>query len=413
MKVFNLPDLGEGLPDAEIVEWKVSEGDAIKVDEPLVAMETAKAVVDVPSPYTGKVVKLYGQPGDVINTGDPLCGFEVEGEVGEDDSSGGGEAPAAEAREETAREDSGTVVGAVDTSDRVVEDQATPVAGTSGVRATPAVRALAKKLGVDLSQVPPTGKNGNITSKDVKQFAEQGPAAPARAASAQKPAQQQTPAPAAAHPPKGDWQPIRGTRRAMLQSMAKSHAEVAATTLTDDADLHAWQGRQDITVRVVRALCSAARAEPSLNAWLDADNSQRKLFEQVDVGIAVDTEDGLFVPALRNANHRSPEDLRRGIEGIRQGVKDRSIPPEELKDYTIMLSNFGVFAGRYATPMINPPCVAILATGKLRADVVPVLGGVEVHRVMPLSLTFDHRAVTGGEAARFLAALIEDLQQPA
>jgi len=165
-------------------------------------------------------------------------------------------------------------------------------------------------------------------------------------------------------------------------------------------------------VRLIRSLVAACKAVPALNAWFDGDNLTRTLHPHVDIGIAVDTEDGLFVPALRNADVLDASGVRTALNRIRDQVKTRSIPPEELKGYTISLSNFGVFAGRYATPVVVPPCVAIVAAGKLRHEVVAVMGGVEAHRVIPLSLTFDHRACTGGEAARFLKAMLEDLALP-
>ncbi|HPI96788.1 MAG TPA: 2-oxo acid dehydrogenase subunit E2, partial [Gammaproteobacteria bacterium] len=149
----------------------------------------------------------------------------------------------------------------------------------------------------------------------------------------------------------------------------------------------------------------------ALNSWFDGEKLARRLISHVDIGIAVDTPDGLFVPTMRNCEKRDAAQVRQGMNTIKEQVKSRSIPPQDMKDFTIMLSNFGVFAGRYATPVITPPCVAIIAAGKLLQEVVPVLGGFEVHRMIPLSLTFDHRAVTGGEAARFLAAVIKDLNK--
>ena len=148
-----------------------------------------------------------------------------------------------------------------------------------------------------------------------------------------------------------------------------------------------------------------------MNAWLNAKEGTLRRNARVDVGIAVDSPEGLFVANLRNAERLEPYQVRQAINRIRDGVKNRSLPPEELRDYTIMLSNFGVFAGKYATPVVVPPCVAIIGAGRLHHAVVPVLGGLETHRIMPLSLTFDHRAATGGEAARFLRALIDDLQR--
>lgn len=420
MKIFKLPDLGEGLPDAEIVEWLVAEGDEIRTDDPLVSMETAKAVVEVPSPYTGRVAKLFGQAGDVIETGSPLAGFDVEGEEP-------AAAPAPEPAKAAAtppaasegRSDSGTVVGQMESSDRVVTDSLSTV---SGVKVTPAVRALARKLKVDLANVRPTGPDGVVTRADVEEAARNpapepaappaAPAAPPTRAPAAAAKKASPPAPTAA-PPSGEWEPIRGTRRTMARVMSESHAKVVATSIMDDADIHAWAHGQDITVRLLRSLWAGARAEPGLNAWYDGDQSMRMLHKGMHVGMAVDTEDGLFVAAVRDVHASSAADLRAAIDRLRDNVVNRSIPPDDLKGYTIMLSNFGVFAGRYATPIIAPPCVAIVAAGKLRNEVVPVLGGFEVHRVIPLSLTFDHRAVTGGEAARFLRAMLTDLAQPA
>jgi len=151
---------------------------------------------------------------------------------------------------------------------------------------------------------------------------------------------------------------------------------------------------------------------PALNAWFDGKNLTRTLHPQVDIGIAVDTDDGLFVPALRNADMLDAAGVRGAIKRLRTQVEDRTIPASELSGYTISLSNFGMFAGRYASPVVVPPTVAIVGAGKLSHDVVAVIGGIEVHRRMPLSLTFDHRAATGGEAARFLKAMMDDLAAP-
>jgi 2-oxoisovalerate dehydrogenase E2 component (dihydrolipoyl transacylase) len=444
IKTFKLPDLGEGLPDATIVEWHVKEGDDIKLDAPLASMETAKAVVDVPSPYTGKVVKLHGAEGDVIETGSPLADFEPDPNAkqrAESQDTGHSHGPKkakaepepkAEAKpsaDTSDREDEGTVVGAMVSGNQVHVEQ---VSSAGGVKAVPAVRALAKKLKVDLTRVRATGEGGVITLKDVKQAAADGSAplgaAPSRSAA---PAPAASPAPAGSGqrttvsqagkpmrtaPPtvqaSGQPEQLKGVRRNMARVMADAHANVVPTSIVDDADLHAWIGKQDITARLIRAIVAACKAVPALNAWFDGDNLTRTLHPHVDIGIAVDTDDGLFVPALRNADMLDANGLRQGINRLRSQVMDRTIPSSELSGYTISLSNFGMFAGRYATPVVVPPCVAIVGAGKLCHDVVAVMGGVEVHRRMPISLTFDHRAATGGEAARFLKALIDDLALP-
>ncbi|MDO5505855.1 MAG: dihydrolipoamide acetyltransferase family protein [Pseudoxanthomonas suwonensis] len=478
-KTFNLPDLGEGLPDATIVEWYVKEGDTIKLDENLVSMETAKAVVDVPSPVSGKVLKLSGASGDVIITGHMLAEFEMdmsmpqraEGQdtghhhggghsVGSQDpmpddrvvaSTEGGAIKAegkpqpedaganASAAANAEREDSGTVVGAMQSSDAVRSEAAV---SSGGVKAVPAVRATARKLKVDISRVRGTGPDGVVTMADVKAAAADpsllGPASGGGASRASEPSPHartgavetrgvsgegssrstlsQSGKPMRTQPPSvtasGQPEQLKGVRRNMARVMADAHAQVVPTTLVDDADLHAWRGKQDITARLIRAIVHACREVPALNAWFDGKALTRTLHPHVDIGIAVDTEDGLFVPALRNADMLDGKGVRAAIKRLRSQVEDRSIPSSELSGYTISLSNFGMFAGRYATPVVVPPCVAIVGAGKLSHDVVAVIGGIEVHRRMPISLTFDHRACTGGEAARFLAALLDDLSQP-
>ena len=458
IKTFYLPDLGEGLPDATVVEWHVKVGDSIKLDAPLCSMETAKAVVDVPSPYTGKVVKLHGAAGDIIETGAALADFEPDpnakqraeaestghhhgpkksvGSAAPDDShkvvasDEGGEIDSNGKNAD--RADEGTVVGAMVSGSHVHVEQA---ASVGGVKAVPAVRALAKKLKVDLAQVRPSGADGVVTMKDVKEAAANGSAAlgaaPARAvaASAGRHLAPELPQPDAPRtavslagkpvrtaPPSahasGQPEQLKGVRRNMARVMADAHAQVVPTTLVDDADLHAWIGKQDITARLIRAIVSACKSVPALNAWFDGKNLTRTLHPHVDIGIAVDTDDGLFVPALRNADVLDGAGIRAAIKRLRTQVEDRSIPASELSGYTISLSNFGMFAGRYATPVVVPPTVAIIGAGKLSHDVVAVMGGIEVHRRMPLSVTFDHRAATGGEAARFLKAMLDDLAQP-
>lgn len=382
MKIFNLPDLGEGLPDAEIREWYVKEGDEVKVDQPMVAMETAKAVVDVPAPQTGRIHKLYGKAGDVIITGAPLVEFE------------GGEETVAKAK-------ASTVVGNLEVSDTVLVESATgikPVSAGGAIKAIPAVRALAKKLNVDLVAVKGTGQGGQITMDDVER-ASGGASSVTQAAAAKS-----------AEVPAG-YEAIRGVRRAMASVMSHSHSNVVPISLVDDADLHAWPEKTDITLRVVRAIAAACKAEPALNAWYDSISNSRKLFNEVHLGLAIDSDEGLFVPVLKDAQKASAEDLRATINRFKEEVRARTIPQDDLKGATIVLSNVGIFAGRYASPIIVPPTVAIIATGKIREEVVAHEGKPAVHRILPLSLSIDHRVVTGGEAARFLAALIKDLQE--
>lgn len=366
MKTFRLPDLGEGLQQAEIAAWHVAENDEVATDQPLVSVETEKAIVEIPSPRSGRIKRLLAKPGDLLAVGAKL----VEFTDGTDE-----------------RPDAGSVVGRLDTGGAVTsETDVTSDPGATRARAAPAVRALAQRLGVDLGVVTPTGGNDTITAKDVERvariFKELGP-----------------------------LETLRGVRRTMARSMAQAHAEVAPVTVNDDADLSAWwPGEQLLMLRLIRAIVAGCKVEPSLNAWYDSRAVGRRVLEKIHLGIAVDTPDGLFVPVLRDVGHRTPEDLGAGLARLRRDVRARTIPPEELRGYTFILSNFGTFGGRYANPIVQPPTVAILGAGRVRDEVVAVNGRPAVHSILPLSLTFDHRAVTGGEATRFLAAVLADLQ---
>jgi pyruvate dehydrogenase E2 component (dihydrolipoamide acetyltransferase) len=396
MTVFKLPDLGEGLSEAEVLRWHVQAGDRIAVDAPLLAVETAKAVVEVPSPWSGTISALYAQPGDRVETGAALVEFADEVHGPDPPATG----------------DSGTVVGHMpalaDASAASAALLAADAVITPRVRAVPAARALARSLGVDVAAVRGTGRDGLVTLDDVMAVG-----LPARtAASTMHPH-----APSATSVPSGSGseggvEVLRSLRRAMAQSMTLSRDSVMECSVFDDADLHRWRGTNDYTTRVLRAIAAGARSEPGLNAWYDAGSQCRTLFDHVHVGLAVDTADGLLVPVIRHVERRSAAELRAELDRLKSAARARSLSSDELRHFTFILSNFGMMAGRYATPVVVPPAVAILGTGRARADVVAVDGQVAVHSRMPLSLTFDHRVVTGGEAVRFLGALIADLERP-
>jgi len=416
MTTFNLPDLGEGLAEAEIVRWHVNVGDAVTVDQPMLAVETAKAVVEVPAPFSGVVKTLYGQPGDVIATGAPLIDFETANSTAANRSATSA-APTAHAAPTRAparstSSDAGTVVGNMPTSDIELIESAhagsahthTNGGGTSSpgsasqggrLRAAPAARALAKRLGVNLTALRGTGRGGVIIVDDVLAHSNIGPSST-------------TPTPTPAFP---GGEKLRGLRRAMSQSMSLARDNVTNCTLFDDADLHHWREGQDFTTRLLRAIAAGCQAEPALNAWYDGGTQTRRLMTRADVGMAVDTGDGLIVPVIRDVGNRTTAELRAEIDRLKRAARDRTVTPDDLRDVTFMLSNFGMIAGRYATPIVVPPMVAILGSGRLSRDVVAVDGGMEAHLRMPLSLTFDHRCVTGGEAARFLAAALRDLEK--
>jgi 2-oxoisovalerate dehydrogenase E2 component (dihydrolipoyl transacylase) len=363
MRQFMLPDLGEGLEEAEIVTWYVNEGDHVVTDQPLVSVETDKAVVEIPSPSSGRIAHLFGAKGDLVKVGAPLVEFT-----------------------EGAGQDTGTIVGELSTGEQqsaAGSPSAPPARQESQV--FPAVRALARKLDVALELVEPTGPGGTITRADVERAAKR-----------------------MSHT--GPAEPLRGLRRAMAQRMTAAHAEIVPATVTDEADIDDWRQGEDVTIRLVRAIAAACKAEPALNAWYHSGTGERRLIERIDLGIAVDTGGGLIVPVLRNVAERSVSDLRNGLDRLRADAIARSIPAEELRGATITLSNFGMIGGRFANLVIVPPQAAIVGAGRISERVVAYRGQPAVRRMLPLSLTFDHRVVTGGEAARFMVALKSDLE---
>ena len=305
---------------------------------------------------------MFGQPGDRLTVGDQLVEFEAV----------------------EAAADTGAVVGDIATD--AAASVSAPAAPSARPKATPAVRALARKLGVNLSIVQGTGPDGVTTNADVEWAA--------RILAAAAPAE-----------------PLRGVRRAMADRMTKAHAEVPRATVTDEADVEAWEESASVTPRVIRAIVAGCRAAPALNAWFDRAEMTRRLHPHVDLGIAVDTENGLFVPVLRNVGERTPRDLQLGLDSLKQDLRARTVPPGELRGQTITLSNFGTVGGKFAELVVVPPQVAILGVGRQYQRVVLHRGQPVAHATLPLSVTFDHRAVTGVEAATFLRAVLEDLER--
>ena len=461
LSVFRLPDLGEGLTEADVVEWYVAEGEAVALDQPVVALESAKAVVDIPSPVAGRVLRHCARPGETVATGAPLVEFEVEGEgragtadiaadtvdaAGPGASDGFGEHPVTVASNEhpTPADPDGRspLTDSGGRSARAGQDGRRPLPRSAGhsappgperIDAMPAARAKARSLGVDLASVAGTGPGGRIRVADVERaagrahepaqagsVAGQVESAAGQAESAMGQAGRTTEQtgraarpvePAAEQAGLTTGEALRGVRKTMAERMALSRARVVPVTVNEDADIGDWCIGEDVTVRLIRAVAAGCAASPALNAWIDEDATQRTLHGAVHLGIAADTGDGLFVPVLRDAGAKEPAALRTEVDRLRAGATARSLAPEELDGATITLSNFGTLAGRYGTPIVVPPQVAILGAGRAREEPVVHGGKLTIRRRIPLSLTFDHRACTGAEASRFLAAALADLER--
>jgi len=366
---FALPDLGEGLGEAEIVDWHVAVGDRIVADQPLLSVETDKAVVEIPAPHGGRIAALNGAVGDIVRVGDVLVEF---------------------AEADAAPPDRGAVVGELPQAPPAPPAATPPSAAkpssAPAIKALPAARRLAAERGVDLRALGGTGPGGAITTADVEA------AAGGRAA------------------PGPGFEPLRGVRRAMAQAMTRSRDAVLPATVTDEADIDDWARETPVTPRLIRAVVAGVRAEPALNAWYDGASQSRRLNPKVDLGLAVDTADGLIVPVLRDVGGLDLAALDAAVAELSGQARARTIPPAALRGATVTLSNFGMIAGRHAMLAVIPPQVAILGVGRVEPRIVARAGVAVARRLVPLSLSFDHRAVSGGEAGRFVAAVIADLQ---
>jgi pyruvate dehydrogenase E2 component (dihydrolipoamide acetyltransferase) len=373
MKTFRLPDLAEGLTEAELLEWLVAVGDLVRAGQELARIETDKAQVDVASPWAGRIARLHAEVGARIRTGDALVDFDLQ-----EDS-----APA------RPREDAGTVVGELPVATLgIVEARGAPL--SSAPRAVPAARARARELGIALDGVVATGPGDVITRADVELAAGD----------------------AAADLDAAPQEALRGVRLAMARNMARAQASVASATVMDEVDIEAWWAPEaDVSQRLVHAMAVACSVEPALNAGFDERRLVRRLHERVDLAIAIQTREGLFAPVLRDVANVSAAELRESMDRLIAKTKARALRLADLRHATITLSNFGRLGGRHAMLVVVPPQVAILGAGRIEPRVVVQDGKPVVHNVLPLSLSFDHRAVTGAEAARFLAAVRADLER--
>jgi len=371
---FKLPDLGEGLTEGEIASWLVSEGDEIAEDQPLVEIQTDKTTVEIPSPAAGTVAKILVEEGATVPVGTVLV---VIGDDG-----------AAPADEEQPRAEPAPQQEAA-----AAETAAVRPAPTGRVRATPLVRRVADELGVDLVTVTGTGPQGRITEDDV------------RAAAA---------GPDEAGAPAGGErrEPLRGVRRLIAEHLTTSHREVPAVTVVEECDFTALdgvRGERSYLPYVLQATVEGLRAVPELNARLDGD--EIVYLERYDLGLAVQTEQGLVVPVLRDADSRSLDELEAEAARLAEAARTGSLKPEELRGSTFTVSSGGKFGGLFATPLVNHPEVGILGVHRIAERPVVRDGEIVVRKIGLLACTFDHRVVDGVRASAFLLELIRRLEE--
>jgi pyruvate dehydrogenase E2 component (dihydrolipoamide acetyltransferase) len=419
---FKFPDIGEGLTEGEIVRWLVKEGDEIKEGQPLVEVETDKALAEIPSPRTGVILKILAKEKEIVKVGQVIVVFGEKGE------SLAALAPKPSAPKPSAPRPSVGSVGVVGELEEAPEEVATPQVRVEApkpafvsehVQATPAIRALAKELGVDINKVQGTGTGGRVLEKDVRQAAE----------AKEKPVEEVK---KAAKVRKYDLYgyvdriPLRGVRRSIAKAMVKSKYTAPHVSAMDEADITLlWKIREKekkvaeakgikltILPFIIKAVIAGLGQHPYLNASLDDENEEIILKKYFNIGIATDTPEGLMVPVIKNAKEKSILQLAEELTQLTEKARNRTIDLADLKGGTFTITNYGSIRGIFGTPIINYPEVAILGVGRIKDMPVVRDGKIEIRKILSLSLSFDHRVVDGAEAARFLNTFINHLEDP-
>ena len=394
VRQFKFPDVGEGIAEGEVVRWAVAEGDEVKIDQALGEIETDKAVVEIPSPYAGTVLKLHFKPKDIVKVGQVLVTIGEKGDVVT-------EAPAAPPQ-------------AMATPGRPAAGGAPAPAGA--ILATPAVRKLGGELGLDLASVPGTGPGGRITEEDVRG---------AKEAAGRKPEVRIK--------AKFDFYgalehvPLRGIRRATAKRLTESIRKAVHVTHCDEADAAGLVAlRKKMTAEaeakgvkltflpfIVKAVVEALKLHPMLNATVDDEAEEIVVKKYYNIGIAVDVPDGLIVPVVKAADMKTVFEIAADIQSLAEAARKRTLDLADLKGGTFSITNVGAIGGDAATPIINYPETAILATMRIAERVRAVDGVPVVRTILPLCLSFDHRVIDGAEAARFSRDLVRFLETPA
>jgi pyruvate dehydrogenase E2 component (dihydrolipoamide acetyltransferase) len=419
-KAFKLPDLGEGIHEGEVLAVRVSVGQAVKEGDIILEVETDKAAVEIPSPYTGTVLEILVKPGDTVKVGQIMMTF---GEPGEK--------PAAVSEPPKAGKKPAPVAAPV--------AAASPPPGPrkGPVPAAPATRRLARELGVDLALVPPSGPGGRVSADDVRAFAGRGKSAgtPAAAAAQVTASVPSSAAGAGELPGFAKWGPVervpfRSIRRATAKQMSLAWSQIPhvnSQEMVDVTRLEAFRqkhkkevealgGRLTFTVFALKAVATALKAHPRINASLDTASGEIVLKKYYHIGVAVNTEEGLVVPVVRNIDNKSIKELAVELHELVQRAHARKIRLEEFQGGTFTITNAGALGGWLFAPIINPPQVAILGLGqgRLQPAVVMDQKGPQVvpRLIMPAVLCIDHRVLDGGDAVSFLNLLKQIMEDP-
>ncbi|WP_223066234.1 2-oxo acid dehydrogenase subunit E2 [Paenibacillus caui] len=416
---YRFPELGEGLHEGEIIKMHIKPGDKVTDEDIIMEVQNDKAVVEVPCPVNGTVLEVFGKDGAVFRVGDVVAVIDAEGDVPEQES----------APQQAAGQEADAAKGGANTAAAAV-----PGAPNAEILATPGVRKFAREQGVDLSLVKGSGKAGKITKEDVEAFKKGGataaPAAPAAAAAPKAEAKAAAPAAAEAKPiavgGEEERVPFKGIRKAISNAMVKSAYTAPHVTIMDEVDvteLVAFRTRMKPVAEkkgikvtylpfIVKALVAASRQFPALNASIDEVNNEIVYKKYYNIGIATDTDNGLIVPVIKDADRKSIWMIADAIRDLAARGRDGKLSPNEMKGSTISITNIGSAGGMFFTPIINYPEVAILGTGRISEKPVIKNGEVVAAPVMALSLSFDHRLIDGATAQNFMNYIKQLLANP-
>ncbi len=444
---YRFPELGEGIHEGEIVKWHVKPGDTVNDETILMDVQNDKSTVEVPSPVEGKIIELKVSEGTVCTVGDVIAVIEVTGEVPQQ-AHGHGEAPSAAqaatpaaAQAEASAAQGGAeaecAVGGAVAANVNAAKLDTPMAGGAQaagsareVLATPSVRKLAREKGVNLAAVPATGKNGRVTREDVLGFVSGGGAPKAAEAPAAAAPTASAAAPSAAAPVSGDREeervPLKGIRKAIANAMVKSAYTAPHVTLMDEVDVTRLVALREKAKPVaekkgvkltylpfiVKALVAAARQFPAMNAMIDEEKQEIVYKKYYHIGIATDTDNGLIVPVIQDADRKNIWTIAAAIKDLAARGREGKLGPNELKGSTLTITNIGSAGGMFFTPIINFPEVAILGTGRISEKPVVKNGEIVIAPVMALSLSFDHRIIDGATAQNFMNYIKQLLADP-
>ncbi|MGW8825209.1 dihydrolipoamide acetyltransferase family protein [Paenibacillus lautus] len=429
---YRFPELGEGLHEGEIIKMHIKPGDKVTDDDIIMEVQNDKAVVEVPCPVNGTVQEVFAKDGQVCRVGEVVAIIDAEGDIPEQ------EAPA----EEQSAQEADAAKGSADTTSSPAQDApadakqggngeaATPAAPNREVLATPSVRKFAREQGVDIAQVQGSGNNGKVTREDVEAFKNGGGQA-AAAAPAQEAVSETKAAPAAASAAvdtraEEERVPFKGIRKAISNAMVKSAYTAPHVTIMDEVDvteLVAFRTRMKPIAEkkgtkvtylpfIVKALVAASRQFPALNAMIDEEANEIVYKKYYNIGIATDTDNGLIVPVIKDADRKSIWMIADSIRDLAARGREGKLAPNEMKGSTISITNIGSAGGMFFTPIINFPEVAILGTGRISEKAVVKNGEIVAAPVMALSLSFDHRIIDGATAQNFMNYIKQLLANP-